>query len=284
MQNAVLGFQTAGVTQVVFVSVSAETNLFLLLSTAAESQGYRPGYALTSAAALGVQVTNAPKAQLENVRAVGWLPSLDLGAGGGSPQSAACLKQLSAQSVNATSVLDRYFATTRCDVLALYAKALKATRGNASGASILTALRGLGTSFASAATLDAATDLGSAPGGGAAHGLRVAFGTSCGCFTWREARRGQAAADAERVDLVGLPPQPVRPVAQRQTRGDAGDGRRVPEVSAGSGRDLLLEARGGHGRAACVGHVVLPGRWSAQRASHLLHSRWSAVLRTVAYT
>ena len=184
MQNAVLGFQTAGVTKVVFVSVSAETNLFLLLSTAAESQGYRPGYALTSAAALGVQATNAPKAQLENVRAVGWLPSLDLGAGGGSPQSAACLKQLSAQSVNATSVLDRYFATTSCDALALYAKALKATRGNANGASVLGALRGLGTSFASAATLDAATDLGSAPGGGAAHGRRVVFGTSCGCFTY----------------------------------------------------------------------------------------------------
>lgn len=32
--------------------------------------------------------------------------------------------------------------------------------------------------------LDAATDLGHAPGGGAAGGRRVVFGTSCGCFSY----------------------------------------------------------------------------------------------------
>ena len=127
---------------------------------------------------------NAQPRQLANVRAVGWLPSLDLGTSGGSSQSTACLKRLAAQSVNPSSVLDRYFAATSCDVMALYARALTVTRGSADGTAVLAAIRGLGTTFASATTLEAATDLRTALGGGAARGRRVVFSTACGCFTY----------------------------------------------------------------------------------------------------
>ena len=109
-----------------------------------------------------------------------WTWERPAGSGQGSP----CLKQLAAQSVNPSSVLDRYFAATSCDVMALYAKALTVTRGNPDGTAVVAAVRGLGTSFASATTLDGATDLGTALGGGAARGRRVVFGTACGCFSY----------------------------------------------------------------------------------------------------
>ena len=46
MGSAVLRLRSRGVTKVIFVSGSLEGNLMLLFGTAAESQGYHPGYAL----------------------------------------------------------------------------------------------------------------------------------------------------------------------------------------------------------------------------------------------
>lgn len=61
MGNAVLRLSSRGANKVVFVSGSFEGNLMLLFGTAAESQGYRPGYALTSAAASALQETSTPR-------------------------------------------------------------------------------------------------------------------------------------------------------------------------------------------------------------------------------
>ena len=61
MQSAVLRFQSNGITKVLFVSGSVESNLLLYFALAAEAQGFHPGYALTSAAAPAVQEANTPE-------------------------------------------------------------------------------------------------------------------------------------------------------------------------------------------------------------------------------
>lgn len=184
MQNAVLRFQTRGITHVMFVSGSVEGNAMFLFGTAAETQGYRPKYLLTSVAIMAVQETNTPKPQLANAFGVGWIPSIDVsrsaltGAAGKR-----CLRDLrTGAGITPQSPADRYYAASTCDVFALYDAVLRRDRGASDARSVMSAVGGLGTSFAAAAAFGEVTDFRGGRRTGAAQAREFAWSTTCGCF------------------------------------------------------------------------------------------------------
>ena len=186
MGSAVLRLNSRGVTKVVFVSGSVEGNLMLLFATAAESQGYRPGYALTSAAAPAVQEANTPRAQLANAFGIGWLPSIDSSRSGATlPAARRCAQDLQAGAgVAPASPADRYFAYSICDTFALSDAALSRTSGASDAGSIATAVVGLGTGFAASAIHGEVTDFRNGRRTGPAEGRLFAWSTACPCFDY----------------------------------------------------------------------------------------------------
>jgi hypothetical protein len=184
MQNAVLRFQTAGITHVMFVSGSVEGNAMFLFATAADTQGYHPTYLLTSAAVAAVQETNTPKGQLANAYGVGWIPAIDAsrstltGAAGKR-----CLRDLHAASgITPQGPTDRYYAASTCDVFALYDAALRLDQGASDARSVMSSVTGLGTGFAAAASFAESTDFRGGRRTGAAQARQFAWSGTCSCF------------------------------------------------------------------------------------------------------
>lgn len=186
MQGAVLRFQGRQVNKVLFVSGSIEGNFMLFFATGAESQGYRPGYALTSAAVPAVQEANAPKPQLANAAGMGWLPSLDTTRTTPPlPAAKQCLQDLSdGGGITATSPTDRYYAFSTCSSFALYDAALRGTAGASDARSITGAIARLGTGHPVSAVHGERTDFSNGRRTGPAQGRVFAWSTGCGCFDY----------------------------------------------------------------------------------------------------
>lgn len=186
MASAALRLRTRGATRILFVSGSLEGNLVLLFATAAESQGWHPGYAITSTAAPVVQEANTPKTQLANAFGLGWLPSIDsTQSKADSATTQGCLRDLNAGAgITPASATDRYFAFSICDIFAIYDQVLQSTRGATDRTAITRAVSGLDTRFAAAATLGGATDFGGGRRTGPAQGRLFAWSTTCGCFAY----------------------------------------------------------------------------------------------------
>jgi hypothetical protein len=186
MQGAVLKFHAQGIDRVMFVS-SEEGNLMLLFAASADSQQYFPGYALTSLAIPVVQEANTPKAQLANVKGLGWLPEFD--ADGAtraftSPQRTTCLKELrDAGAPQPASAEDYSFAFVGCDAFSLYTRASQVAGGPVSAGQVQPTARALGRSFVSSANYGGVTDF-AAPPAGAAQGREFSWSTGCSCFAY----------------------------------------------------------------------------------------------------
>jgi ABC-type branched-subunit amino acid transport system substrate-binding protein len=73
--NAVLRFQSSGVTHVLFVPTGAA--LPLLFMAAAEGQGFRPAYGLSTLDPPGFLAANHGASQLAKAAVVGWQPAID---------------------------------------------------------------------------------------------------------------------------------------------------------------------------------------------------------------
>lgn len=186
MQAAVLKFRTNDVNKVLFVSGNVEGNLMLFFATSAESQGFRPGYALSSAVIPAVQEANTPKSQLANAVGLGWLPSVDrTRAPASMPAGTRCLRDLKTGSgTTPNSAVDRAYAFTACDAFALYDAALRATLGATDATTVANAITRLGTGFASAAVYGEETDFRSGRRTGPAQGRVFAWSGDCGCFDY----------------------------------------------------------------------------------------------------
>ena len=185
MQSAVLRFNTRGVDRVRFVSESSEGNLMFLFSNAAESQDYRPGYALSSLVSAAVQIQNSPHAQLANARGVGWLPSIDTGSRTGTDAEAQCFADFQESGgPEPVTASDYYYVGAICDSFRLLDVVLTSTRGSANALHVVGAVARLGTSYLSAATLQGATDFRAGRRGGAARAREFVWDGSCTCFTY----------------------------------------------------------------------------------------------------
>ena len=182
LQAAVLQFRQNGVDRVVIVG-NDEANGVFLFAQQAESQGYRPGYAVSSNMAPAVTRGNMPVEQARNVRGVGWNPSLDDQTPyKPTPVEKRCLDMLAAQNQSAATATDRYFSFIVCGTVFLYEAALKASGGQSSGTAIATAVAGLGTTYAAPGVLAGSTRLGSDRRYGPAQARPFAFVESCSCF------------------------------------------------------------------------------------------------------
>ena len=132
-QAAVLRFQRTGVTQVMPLLASLENLMTGLFAQAAENQGYRPGYILSTGARAEEikQGGTVPDEQFKNMKGVGWIPSYDLYALGIklSPQASACLKLANDAGMKPASPVEQAGMLFSCDVLQFLDKVLTATRG-----------------------------------------------------------------------------------------------------------------------------------------------------------
>jgi hypothetical protein len=186
MQGAVLKFQTNSVSKVLFVSGSVESNMLAYFATSAESQGYRPGYALTSAAVPAVQEANTPKTQLANAFGLGWMPSTDTNHVTPALSAArGCLQDLKkGAGVTPQGAVDRAYAFGACDTVGLYDAALRATQGNADVSAVLAAVAALRTGFPGAASYGERTDFSGGRRTGPAQGRIFAWSIGCTCFDY----------------------------------------------------------------------------------------------------
>lgn len=89
----VLQFQQAGITHVMFSTSTYQWLAAVLFMRAAEQQGYRPRYGLTTDVNPGGDFTdNVSPNQLKRAIAVGWYPTADIGAEPEGPEYELCMK------------------------------------------------------------------------------------------------------------------------------------------------------------------------------------------------
>lgn len=184
-QNAVLRFAAAGVDRVMIVS-SVESNVLLVFTNAAESQGYRPGYALTSLALVNVLKDNIPAGQLRGAKGVGWIPSLDDTAPTltPTPQARRCVADVRAQGVAPVSRADHFTVLAQCDTFVLTDLVLARSDGSAAPARFSAGLDAVGRALPGAVTLEGRTDFSGGRRDGPAAGRVFAWDDACSCFRY----------------------------------------------------------------------------------------------------
>jgi len=155
LQSAQLRFRGSNVDRVVFVS-NLEATFLILFAQAAESQGYHPGYALSSGAGAPLMPKNAPAAQVAKMRVAGWLPTADTSQGQHPKPTSSyqrCLRLAKSQGLVPRSGTDEYYLAAVCDGLFLLEAMLRTTGGSASRADLIAAQPVIGSSYESASTL-----------------------------------------------------------------------------------------------------------------------------------
>lgn len=190
IQAIVLRFRSDNVTHV----LPMEQNSLAFFTPAAEGQGYRPRYGLTSATgAQGYAGSLVPYRQLRGAVGVGWFPTLDLPEtkqtkAYDGPGRARCLQTMERAEVSYSSTNAKAIALLLCDAFFAFDQAVEALPGGTAinAASFMPALESIGERFA-AATL---------PAGGFGPGRRYpvvagypyAFDEACQCMAYTGAR------------------------------------------------------------------------------------------------
>ncbi len=185
--NLVLQFRTAGVDTVMIMSVSEGPALFIFAG-AAEAQGYRPRYVVSSLANTAILANQLPPRQAANVDGYGWLPVQDVKPPywPGLPAPATrCLNMLKTKSITPAASADFAFAFSACEALFLYEVALKANQGRSDGAAIISTIESLGTGFTSVANLDGRSAFSKDRHDAPAQARHFAWTPGCSCFTYR---------------------------------------------------------------------------------------------------
>jgi hypothetical protein len=185
MQSAVLRFQAAGVTHVMSTAYPAALPFFMKY---AQSQEYRPRYALTSYEGLVGVTANVPGDQLKDAVAVGWLPDSDVDPTrrpGFNTTARLCKKIFTAASIAAP---DQPAGFGYCEFILMLHKAASGISPTAlNGDTLLNAVNALGGNFASPATL--ATSLSRSQHDGVSAIRPVRFDSGCSCWTYAGPQR-----------------------------------------------------------------------------------------------
>lgn len=148
ISGAVLAFAQARVDRVMFLS-DYETVALLLFANAASSQGFRPGYALTSKAMAEATRPSLPPDQWPLLHGVGSTPGTDVGGGSlpATPAEHRCLRLARAGGLTLRTPSDRTLVYLDCSLFLLLEKALERSGGVSSARALNTAVLGLGTAF-----------------------------------------------------------------------------------------------------------------------------------------
>ena len=179
-QSVVLKFRSSDVDRVITIATSP-----LFLMNAAESQGYRPRYALYSLYGPGAFLqTAAPRGQLIGSVGFGYSPAYDVdGARSPGPVSARetrCLKIMREAGVNTDEAVTRALVLWFCDA-GWFLQAAVQRSGDVSAGGLFTGARAL-TDYASPVTFKA--DLTSGRPDGASAYRDLAYFENCSCFKY----------------------------------------------------------------------------------------------------
>lgn len=186
IQAIVLRFRSDNVTHV----LPMEQNSLAFFAPAAEGQGYRPRYGLTTATAAQAYAGSlVPYRQMHGAVGVGWFPTLDLPEAKqteahAGPGRKPCLDTMARAEVSYSSTNAKAIALLLCDAFYAFDAAIESlSKGGAvSAGNFMPALERTGTSFR-AATLPAG---GFRPGRRypVTEGYPYAFSISCQCMEY----------------------------------------------------------------------------------------------------
>jgi hypothetical protein len=183
--NLILQFRSAGVNKLYFHD--SELAALFVIANAAEAQGWRPTYYVSTLANTAVSGTQIPAAQKPNVYGIGWSAASDV-LKAQWPALAApatrCLADLKGEGITPQTPLDQINAAISCDAISLFAEAADATGGRVDGPSIAAAIRAMGTKHASAYAVDGTSSFGPNRQTGIASAYPFRFDTGCGCFKY----------------------------------------------------------------------------------------------------
>jgi hypothetical protein len=183
IQNQVLPLRSAGATRVMFVS-GFETVAAEYFEKQAHSQGYTPGYALTSTADIGDNAPGFSPNALSRVEGVGWEPDYDVtGLVPGSPATTRC-RSLWRGFGPAAARVNRDPNETICDEFFVLEAALNQTRASSNPQALESALLGLGSSYVSPLVLAGATRYGSNDKDAPTMFATFGYKASCGCIAY----------------------------------------------------------------------------------------------------
>lgn len=178
--NAVLQFKAHAVDHVMFLDTGGMALTFL---PQAESQGYRPRYAMHSYSSPALVASTAPQAQLAGALASGWIPSVDVASAQRprpSAPAALCVSLMQKAGQDMSSDSARSSALNYCDRTFLLQAASNAAP-SFSSAGIMAGLTRLGSSYVSA--IGSGQDFGTRRDGPATMRLS-AFQPKCSCFAY----------------------------------------------------------------------------------------------------
>ncbi|HVV75388.1 MAG TPA: ABC transporter substrate-binding protein [Mycobacteriales bacterium] len=184
-QSAVLRFRSHQVDRVLIVSDFEQVAL-MLFANAAASQGWRPGYMLSSAAETEVMRSSISKTQWPQLHGVGWSPRLDIDDAHQplTPADRRCLTLIKKGGIAVTGWQNTYIATMECSDLFFLEAALTSSHGDAQGSALMAAVESLGASFVSPGVLGGRTFFGPSQREGAAEVAPFGYVAGCRCLRY----------------------------------------------------------------------------------------------------
>jgi hypothetical protein len=181
--NDVLRFRSAGVDRVMFVSDN-ESVMLLLFATSADSQGYRPGYLLSSNAQAQALRSQLPSAQQPQLHGVGHQTFNDVDGVTPSPTDDRCKGIIAAAGLRPAAYADYGVLVFECGPFLLLERALSDTDGDASAAALAAAIASLGSAFVAPGLVDGATEFSSTRHDGPARVRAFGYVASCTCMRY----------------------------------------------------------------------------------------------------
>ena len=186
LSSAQLSFASSRVDRVMMYGVSEGPGMAQFAITA-ESQGYRPGYIVSSLANLALNNGTVPPAQARNIHGFGWLPMEDVPVADYGPLNAnqkRCLSLLKSQGIKPAATADYVYAWQICEPFFVYEASLKATGGRTDQASVVAGIRSLGSSFVSTTNLDGQALHGPGRSDAIAAARPLIYADACGCWKY----------------------------------------------------------------------------------------------------
>lgn len=183
VSSAILAFRQAGVDRVMLVS-HFEDVLLLLFGPSAESQGYRPGYLLSSGAQAHALRTQVPEGQWPQFHGVGNRPHGDTDDAKPSGVDNRCLQLMKAAGLVPAGHDDKGTVLFLCPPYLMLDELLKRSGGVSDARTLMAVANGLGSSFSSPGTVEHRTLL-SAERHDGADAVRVfAYVEACECLRY----------------------------------------------------------------------------------------------------
>ena len=185
--NIVLQMRSAGVDALMFNAVS-EGPPVLIFASAAEAQGWKPRYVVSSLANAAVLAGQIPADQAANVHGYGWMPAQDVNPPQWPSTNATqqrCINMLKGKGIVLKAATDYLYAFNLCDAMFVYELALKATHGNTNGPAVVAAIEALGSTYSAALLLDGKATFSRTQHDAPVVARYFAWDGGCSCYTYR---------------------------------------------------------------------------------------------------